>query len=557
ITIGVSVAERARLFGTQVKSASSKNQQTQRSVPNQQSKSNIVYQDRHDQQPNTNVDRRPKTEISYSTPQKVSNNRRSPARVNRTTHAQPSSTNSHTYSTLTRPTTRQIPHSHDHNRYSPTRHQTSSYDSFQHAIPLQQQAFGKENHAEIVLGKLYTPDNDLFLELYDRQRSPSHNTAYRISDYFQSTQDPLKVLLKNSSERYPQQQIPITTDTDLTGMQPFDLGNIMNRIQQDYLDNVRPYVSSVKFVDNDQSLADIGFITPATTRRGYTRQMDDIYHRQIPSHHHNYIDTNGFRSYDKMHRKQSINRRKHKARYRDQASSPIPSSDKMDTRRQLDTDPVTKKSSCSDLPADPIPKLPTPTATSYSEEEEESTRASGQPEMSKTTQQVSSDVTSSESSTASEDDSQEHLSTTPIQPPLSKPVDEDIRASVTAKTQTSQRSELIRPALQNQIPSTIVPAQIRKGPAEESETEESESETESDSDSDSDDEDENLDASLAAARPANTPQINARAIPQRTNTDNNLIQPFDPEDSGKSSSFTGKLKSLVNKFRRKKSLTLN
>jgi hypothetical protein len=52
-------------------------------------------------------------------------------------------------------------------------------------------------------------------------------------------------------------------------MQPFDLGNLINRIQQDYLNNVRPYVSSVQFVENEQSLTNLGFLTSTTTRKGF------------------------------------------------------------------------------------------------------------------------------------------------------------------------------------------------------------------------------------------------------------------------------------------------
>jgi hypothetical protein len=56
---GVSVAERARLFGTQVTAASSK---TPRPAVNQPIKSNVVHQDRNYQQINKNIDRRPNNE---------------------------------------------------------------------------------------------------------------------------------------------------------------------------------------------------------------------------------------------------------------------------------------------------------------------------------------------------------------------------------------------------------------------------------------------------------------------------------------------------------------
>jgi hypothetical protein len=63
--------------------------------------------------------------------------------------------------------------------------------------------------------------------------------------------------------------MPMPRHNDATSLQPFDLGNLINRIQQDYLSNVQPYVSSVQFIENNRSLADIGFITPATSRKGF------------------------------------------------------------------------------------------------------------------------------------------------------------------------------------------------------------------------------------------------------------------------------------------------
>ena len=36
-----------------------------------------------------------------------------------------------------------------------------------------------------------------------------------------------------------------------TNLQSFDLGNLINRIQEDYLQTVRPYVASVQFVETN------------------------------------------------------------------------------------------------------------------------------------------------------------------------------------------------------------------------------------------------------------------------------------------------------------------
>jgi hypothetical protein len=110
--------------------------------------------------------------------------------------------------------------------------------------------------------------------LYNRQKPPpnnpkvSRNSTYRASNYFRPIQDPLDVLFKDAPQEYIQQQMPTTIETNVNGLQAFDLGSLISRIQQDYADNARPYVSSVQFVENNQSLANIGFLTPAVNRKG-------------------------------------------------------------------------------------------------------------------------------------------------------------------------------------------------------------------------------------------------------------------------------------------------
>ncbi len=121
------------------------------------------------------------------------------------------------------------------------------------------------NYTKPIPGASYTSDDDRYFKSYDRP------PILQNTNYFQPIQDPLEVLYRNSSQTYAQQQIPIAINNNNTSdsMQPFDLGNLINRIQQDYLNNVRPYVSSVQFVENEQSLTNLGFLTSTTTRKGF------------------------------------------------------------------------------------------------------------------------------------------------------------------------------------------------------------------------------------------------------------------------------------------------
>jgi len=155
-------------------------------------------------------------------------------------------------------------------------------------------------------------------------------------------------LYKSSPQGYyqTQQQIPTSISTNRSGVQPFDLGNLIGRIQEDYLNNVRPYVSSVEFIETELSLANIGLITPSNTRKGlffqfiflynlyfikdYMRRSDDIYNQQ-GTKYYDVIDPNNslYPTYSRQfynnnnNNYSSMTRRKHRKRYHDQASSPI------------------------------------------------------------------------------------------------------------------------------------------------------------------------------------------------------------------------------------------
>jgi len=150
----------------------------------------------------------------------------------------------------------------------------------------------------VVPGKLYTLDDDPLHLLFDRQNIPPPNSqqfsqqqqpsfisTFQPSNNAQINQDPLSVLYTDESQRYPPKPLPMTTDSKSNSLQTFDLGNLIERVQQDYAREIQPFVSSIKFVQKDkeygQSLSDVGFTTPVTVRKGFTRQADDILRRSF------------------------------------------------------------------------------------------------------------------------------------------------------------------------------------------------------------------------------------------------------------------------------------
>jgi hypothetical protein len=187
----------------------------------------------------------------------------------------------------------------------------------------------------VVPGKLYTLDDDPLHLLYDvhptarpnqpssSQQQSSFQTTFQPSNNFQTIEDPLTTMFTNASQRYPQQPITITRDGNSNGRQLLDLGNIIKRVQEDYLKEIQPYVSSVKFVEKDraygQNLDDIGFSTPVTIRRGFTGQADDILRRsfgrqdgeQKPmnryAHNDYFDDVNGHDASNKRHPLEQLN----------------------------------------------------------------------------------------------------------------------------------------------------------------------------------------------------------------------------------------------------------
>ena len=235
-----------------------------------------------------------------------------PASIFQTT-TPPPSTASHNYSTIIRPNTGQMPSAptqmNNNNNNSGVRNEqppthsrpTTNYDSFQHVIPPVQQQQSQRSvpiqtknghHAQVVPGKLYNLNDDPLHLLYDRQlpapfnpQQPNFATTFQPSNNFQAPPNLSHVIYANTTQQYPQQPIPISTNPNVNGSQQFDLGELIKRVQQDYLREIQPFVSSVKFVEKDreygQSLADVGFVTPVTVRKGFRSQADDILRRSF------------------------------------------------------------------------------------------------------------------------------------------------------------------------------------------------------------------------------------------------------------------------------------
>ncbi|CAF1302468.1 unnamed protein product [Adineta steineri] len=350
------VSDRARVSDTQAISSSIDKQQQQQqqqsnnyhtlSLNRAQPTAHVVYQDENDQQLGSAVDKLLQKYAPDAMPQHLPNkttSRQPPAQSNISTaydqpilssfqtNTQPSATTAHNYSTVIRPNTGSLPQSPpqmNNNMQSSTYPRASNnYNNFQHNIPQPQQQQQqpqskpavtiktKNNQVtQVVPGKLYTLDDDPLHLLFDKQNPVSSNSYPSVQQpsSFQSTfqpsannqniQDPLSSLFTNTSQRYPQQSGSITTDSNPNGMHPFDLGNLIKRVQEDYLREIQPFVSSVKFVEKDkefgQNLNDIGFTTPVTVRKGFTRQADDILRRSFGTKGNQQKSANRYESND-------------------------------------------------------------------------------------------------------------------------------------------------------------------------------------------------------------------------------------------------------------------
>jgi hypothetical protein len=334
------VADRGYVYDTQ-RSSATDNQKYQNnyqtlSTHREQPNSHVVYQGGDDRQLSSAVNKLLDKYAPDATPQQPVNTttiRQQPPQVNLVTGrnepsfstfqtgAPSSSTVTNNYSTIIRPNAGQIPQTQTQINNNNTNSQASnhsqpnsSYDSFQHVIPPSQQQQQQQqqpqksipikttsgNIAQVVPGKLYTLDDDPLHLLYDRQptapRNPqassqqqpqqsSFQTTFQPSSNFQTIDDHLATMHTDTSQKYPQQPISITRDANSNGRHPLDLGNIIKRVQEDYLREIQPYVSSVKFIEKDreygQNLNDIGFSTPITIRKGFTGQADDILRRSF------------------------------------------------------------------------------------------------------------------------------------------------------------------------------------------------------------------------------------------------------------------------------------
>ncbi len=225
-----------------------------------------------------------------------------------------STTNSHNYSTIIRTNSGETsqtqttvkPYNNKNSQQKTRTQPATSYDSFQHVVPPPQQQQQQQsqtsvavktksgNVAQVVPGKLYTFNDDPLYTLYEKQNTVPLNsqksaivtTTFQPSTNTYTVTDPLSILFTRASKNPPQQsKQPPTTDKNSNGIPSFDLGNLIKRVQQDYLHEIQPFVTSVKFVDKDteygQSLTDVDFTTPVRIEKGFSRQADDILRRSF------------------------------------------------------------------------------------------------------------------------------------------------------------------------------------------------------------------------------------------------------------------------------------
>lgn len=111
--------------------------------------------------------------------------------------------------------------------------------------------------------------NAPYLKFYDpKAPSPQHETT-QSSKYFKPIQDPIEELITNSTKGYYEQPSSRKNYGEVNGVQPFDLGNLISRIQQDYVENVRPYVSSIQFVESNPNVISLGFVSQPDNRKSF------------------------------------------------------------------------------------------------------------------------------------------------------------------------------------------------------------------------------------------------------------------------------------------------
>ncbi|CAF3735659.1 unnamed protein product [Rotaria socialis] len=550
---GISVAERARLFGAQVPNASPFKPSKPTNLPvqripqnNRAVKPNVAFHDANYEplKPKIDIYEYPKQETSIPSSQQANNDYRRFIRAEdrrRYDQQQPSS-DSRNHSAANR--------SRNHSQHSSSASQrsTNTYDRDQYE-PKKKYTPGKPNSTKRIRPiETYAHEDDDYDDYDDYEedeeeeveqapylkfynpRIPPQNTTSQPSNYFQPIQDPLEALMMGSSQGYYQEQPPTTTSADTNDLQPFDLGNLISRIQQDYAENVRPYVSSVQFVETNPSVVNLGYITPAGTRKDYMRRPNETYRRLGSSGNYDIIDTNGLYPYEKIPPKAAYStnqyspmaRKRVQRRPHNQASSSIHTveyASKTRTQRKPEHRPpaTTRKES-------------TPAATSEDEEEEEKEEAKESSKAAVATAAAAAVATKAKKAeTSSEYESEEeegdHESVAKPatnSPPQasSQPANEETRAPVVSTAPVAaQRIDTARPAIANPTPA-------KKVESEESETEESESESESDSDEDEKPKPPPNTRTTAAALQTTargatiTPQTNARGAPIASQANN-------------------------------------
>ncbi|CAF1457489.1 unnamed protein product [Didymodactylos carnosus] len=165
-------------------------------------------------------------------------------------------------------------------------------------------------------GKLYNTDGDPLLALYDKQTKTNNkgfqsrhkqqqpstvssqtvqypqgsNTYDQLFHTYTNTSYPTTQKPQPSSSNLPSSFQPHSQFSNLTNdrliqefysnspqaastpVQEFDLGNLIKQVQQDYLKEIEPFVSSVKFIERNPELrpelSRLEFSTPVSVRKG-------------------------------------------------------------------------------------------------------------------------------------------------------------------------------------------------------------------------------------------------------------------------------------------------
>lgn len=143
----------------------------------------------------------------------------------------------------------------------------------------------RHHTTHLIEGQWHTIDQDPLDIFYEREKPVMDPKQEMISTFQPSNisaqqNDPLTMILSSFSTNYKPSQIDTKMNQNVDPTQSFDLANVIRNVQQDYLRQIQPYVSSVKIIDRDklfgEQLSDVNFVTPVSMRKGFKNQAEDL-----------------------------------------------------------------------------------------------------------------------------------------------------------------------------------------------------------------------------------------------------------------------------------------